>query len=86
MVVASSKTEHKHNIIMNSRFIDIITLFDDAFLNDHPVIIDSCMYYVEWNEEDEAYHLTDCFDGSFSLEKDEIDKWKQDDHIISYNI
>lgn len=70
---------------MNSRFIDIVALLDDAALNDIPVIIDSCTYYVEWDGEDEMYHLTDCFDGSFSLERDQIDEWKIDGHEIAYN-
>ena len=70
---------------MNSRFIDIVTLLDDAVLNDIPVVIDSCTYYVVWDEEDEMYRFTDCFDGGFSLERDQIDEWKMDGHEIAYN-
>lgn len=69
---------------MNSRFVDIIALFDDAFLNDQPVVIDSCVYYVEWDKEEEAYHLSDCFDNKFSLMKEEINEWRRDNHIIGY--
>ena len=69
---------------MNSRFVDIITLFDDAFLSDNPVIIDSCTYYVVWDKEEETYYLSDCFDNKFSLKKEEINEWKQDNHIIYY--
>ena len=32
---------------MNSRFIDIVALLDDASFGDVPVVIDSCSYYVE---------------------------------------
>lgn len=70
---------------MNSRFIDIVALLDDAVLNDIPVVIDSCTYYVEWDGEDEMYRLTDCFDGGFSLERDQIHEWKMDGHEIAYN-
>lgn len=70
---------------MNSRFIDIVALLDDATLNGIPVVIDSCTYYVTWDKEDEMYHLTDCFGGGFSLESDRVDEWKMDGHEIAYN-
>ena len=70
---------------MNSRFIDIVALFDDASFGDHPVIIDSCSYYVEWDKEDEVYRLTDCLDGGFTLAPDQIDEWKWDGHEIEFN-
>jgi len=70
---------------MNSRFIDITALLDDAELNDIPVVIDFCTYYVECDKEDEMYRLTDCLDEGFSLKRDQIDEWKMDGHEISYN-
>lgn len=70
---------------MNSRFIDIVALLDDAVLNDIPIIIDSCIYYVEWDGKGEMYHLTHCFDDGFSLELGQIDEWKMNGHEIVYN-
>lgn len=70
---------------MNSRFIDIVALLDDASFSDVPVIIDSCSYYVEWDTEDKVYRLTDCFDGGFTLTRDQIDEWKWEGHEIEYN-
>jgi hypothetical protein len=70
---------------MNSRFIDIVALLDDAVLNNSPVIIDSCRYYPTWDKENEMYRLMDCFGGSFSLEQDQIDEWKWEGHEIEYD-
>ena len=70
---------------MNSRFIDIVALFDDASFGDVPVVIDSCSYKVEWDTEDEVYRLTDRFGGGFTLAPDQIDEWKWDGHEIEYN-
>lgn len=69
---------------MNSRFIDIIRVFDDASLNELPVIIDCCEYMVDWSEEDEMYRFKDRFGGHFALNAGEAEEWREDGHEVNY--
>ena len=70
---------------MNSRFTDVVAIFDHAYLTETPVVIDCCTYMVTWDSEDEMYRFKDRFGGHFALNVDEVEGWKEDGHEIVYN-
>lgn len=69
---------------MNTRFIDLVTLFDFYAIGGDALIIDGEEKLVGWWGEKNAYLITDQNgENEELLPLEKLDEWKEEGHIIN---
>lgn len=69
---------------MNTRFIDLVTLFDFCVVGGDALIIDGEERLIDWWGEKNAYLITDQNgENEVLLPLEKLDEWKEEGHIIN---